>query len=220
MKEIQAIIPIGHFCHCSNHFKNNNLKLYSLPFDWIRCSIPAIKHIIKDDFKIFMDKKLYLPKAKFWNHIIPCVHTFYSKEFTGTRLFNHHNPSDDKDYKYFERCVARFRQLKSDKLNNKLFVRMDFCNNINKNKIDNEILDLNLFLSKYFSNFYILIIKLYKDFDYKTDIISDGNITILFQSYASSTNGIYFENKNDTIELHNSINNIYKFNLLKIESFK
>lgn len=64
---INVIIPIGEGCHSSAHFKKNNLKLFSLPFDWIRLSIPALKHIIDDDFQIFMDKKYYVSNQIFMN---------------------------------------------------------------------------------------------------------------------------------------------------------
>lgn len=218
--EVNAIIPIGHFCHCSNHFKQNNLKLYSLPFDWIRCDIPAIKHIIENDFKIFMDKNYYIPKVKFWSDIVPCLHTFYSKKFTETRLFNHHNLCDDNDYQYFNRCIERFRIIRNDKLFNKLFVRMEFCDNIKSYEIDDKILDLNNFISKYFSKYYVLIIKLYKDFYHKKDVIREGNVIIIYKSYTSSTDGSFFKDDNDRIELQDSIDSLFTFDLLTIESFK
>ena len=98
---------------------------------------------------------------------------------------------------------------------------MDFCNNdINKNKIDNKLQDLNIVLSKYFNNYYILIIKLYKDVEHKTNIITVDNVTILFKSYKSQSDGAEFKDDNDRIELQNPINGIYNFNLLNIESFK
>ena len=46
-------------------------------------------------------------------------------------------------------------------------------------------MELNTFLSKYFTNYYILIINIYRDIEYKTNIIKLDNIFVLDQSYLS-----------------------------------
>lgn len=85
-------------------------------------------------------------------------------------------------------------------------------------------MELNTFLSKYFTNYYILIINIYRDIEYKTNIIKLDNIFVLDQSYLSGVTGLRFgtiqkDNESDNSELHKSICSLFNFDLLNIEQF-
>ena len=163
-----------------------------------------------------MDKKYYLSNQIFRNTPIKCLHAFYSKKFKNTRLFLHRNLNNDKDYQYYKRCITRFNKIKNNKIYNKLFVRINFCSK-KISKIDDETMELNTLLSKYFTNYYILIINFYHDIELKTNIVKLDNIFVLDQSYLNEVKTfgtIVKDNESDNSELHKSICSLFNFDLL------
>lgn len=210
--EISIILPLGHFCQLSNLFKVNNLKKFSLPFDWIRCSIKCVSHMLNDDFKIFMDKKYYIDNTiKNKNlQLHKCSHAFYENNFKCTRVWNHHNMFDEKDYHYYKRCIDRFKNcLNSEKP--KLFCRL------NINMIDelDEIYLLDSSISRLCKkqNYYLLIIHVFTGRDNKSHKIIRINdkIFIINMFLKSNSNGMEFLNNDDNKYLMETIKQYFKF---------
>ncbi len=95
-------ISIGEFCLTSCVLKELKVKEFSLPFDWIFSNPTMVYNCINDAFTTFLDRTKYetLCKDK------KCRHTEYGN------IFNHHDPCENNDdYRYFERCVERFKKL-------------------------------------------------------------------------------------------------------------
>lgn len=126
--EIKYFCSLGTLCHSSQLLKRNNLKKCSYPFDWIYSDCNTISHCLQNNFKIFLDKSYYREIND-----MKCGHSYYHK-----RMFNHHNPLNNKDYNYFLRCVDRFNKLLQN-TESKLFI-------------------FNKILTKYTSNYKLLII--------------------------------------------------------------
>ena len=210
--KINIIIPLGQFCQMSNLFKINNLKKFSLPFDWIRCSLKCVCHILNDDFKMFMDKKYYidntLKNKKLELH--KCSHAFYENNFKNTRMWNHHNMFNEKDYEYYLRCIDRLKGcFNSEKT--KFFCRL------NINSIDelDEIHLLNTTISRLCKkqNYYLLVIHCFtgrENQSHKLIKIND-TIYIINMFLKSKSNGMEFLNNEDNIYLMESIKKYFNF---------
>ena len=141
-----------------------------------------------------------------------CGHSYYDKQ-----MFNHHNPLYNKnDYKYYIRCVDRFKQLlqyEEHKLFIMIFVNMEIIEENQKN----DIIYFNNKLSTYTKNYTLLVIY---------NIINKPNNHHVFTHYdnidflelhtLSSSNGLNFTNNNDNDYLNNIINETYKFTSMNI----
>lgn len=201
------VCSLGLICHTSNFLKENNLKVCSYPFDWIYSQPDMIIHCIEDEFKMFLDKSYYIdvtPKS--------AGHSYYNKY-----LFAHRNPLNNQDdYDYYIRCVNRFKNLIKSK-ESKLFIMM--FPNMTAEKIINEnvrtnIINFNTKLSKYTTNYKLLIIlhlKNQKKNDYNFSY--QDNIHFLEVYTLSESNGVTFNNANDNEYLSNVIKNTYNFNI-------
>ena len=208
--EINYVCSLGSLCHSAQILKRNNLKTCSYPFDWIFSNYNIILHCIADDFKIFLDKSYYIDRT-----ISQCGHRYYSPY-----LFNHHNPLvNENDYKYFVRCVNRFKNLlqtSDHKLFTMIFIN---CNTMNENnsmdeRFKNMIVEFNKQFSKYTKNYTLLVIlhiqynhHISHSFTYK------DNIHFLELHTLSYSDGIKFIDDNDNNYLDNIIMTKYKFNL-------
>ena len=108
---IVHVCSLGNYCHSSYLLKRLQLKVCSYPFDWIFTNIHMIKHIIEDNFTIFLNKSYY--KSISHNR---CSHLYYKES-----MFRHHNPLINmNDYNYFIRCINRFNSLLKQPLINYL----------------------------------------------------------------------------------------------------
>jgi hypothetical protein len=152
MKNIKYIISLGDKCHTASFLKRNNLKKASYPFDWIFSNPYSIMHCLDTNFKLFLDKSYYTINNL---DLKIQTHSFYYPD--GLTMFNHHNPLNLNDYKYFERCIQRFNDiLKSDE--NKLFIIMFVNNKYEVSDYINDILLLNNKLKEYTLNHKLLFI--------------------------------------------------------------
>lgn len=204
MLKINYTCSLGPFCQSSQILKTNHLKLCSYPFDWIFSNCDNIIHCIEDNFVCFLEKSYYISRNK-----SQCGHTKYHE-----RMFNHHNPLTNIDhYNYYVRCVDRFKNL-LQKQEHKLFL-MTFVNmnNIDENK-KNTIIEFNNKLSKYTSNYTLLVIFHIPNKQQNHNIFTCyDNIHFLELHTLSKSNGLKFLNNNDNIYLKNLIYSKYNFNL-------
>ena len=191
---------LGPFCHSAIILKQNNLKKCSYPFDWIFSNYNNVLHCIHDDFKSFLDKSHYQTISN-----KQCSHSYYGKA-----IFQYRNPLiHDTDYKYYVRCVDRFRGLLINK-EQKLFLTM----NANNDAIDDSIIDTMVDFNKKFGIYtdnYVLLVILHvknKERNYHKITIK-GNIHFLELHTKSSSNGIAFTEYSDNIYLYNIIETHY-----------
>jgi len=108
------IISIGQHCVTSATIKSFGWKRNSYPFDWIFSSIPMVNHCIKNKFDNFLDRNYFEPIPLYERENKDanfCNHTFYKKEFGINFLFNHLDPTEDKNYDYYTRCVKRLLNI-------------------------------------------------------------------------------------------------------------
>ena len=113
MNKIYHVCSLGNYCHSAYLLKRLKLKVCSYPFDWIFTNVHIIKHIIEDNYNIFLDKSYY--KSIDYNR---CSHLYYKES-----MFRHHNPLNINEYNYFIRCVNRFNELLKFP-SHKLFISM------------------------------------------------------------------------------------------------
>ena len=156
------VISLGCACNTSLYLKELNLKTFSLPYDWIFSNLDMIKHTIEDDFKLFSDINLMSDRQE-----KKASHNYYHQ-----KLFNHRNPrSNREDYDYYQRCIARFKQVINSS-DNKLFIHtlylkpqefhrdyLKFQRNFQDVAFDlNKIKKFNQFLNSVTSNYTLLVI--------------------------------------------------------------
>jgi hypothetical protein len=204
MLKINYIIPLGSNCYIASYLKKNNLKLVSYPFDWIFSYPNDIYDIINTDFEHFLNKDNYIYKDEdinYNNHSIYCPML---------RMFNHHNPYKEKDYKYFKRCILRFNDvLKKEEI--KLFIMFFSENNLN-NEIRN-IIKIKELLDTKTVNYELLCIfqevrgyQCKKDFKYK-------NINFIQISTIDKNNGVEFICEKDEVFFNSIISSLYDFQI-------
>ena len=110
----EHVASLGTHCYASWALKQEGLKRYSLPFDWIFTTLSMVRHCIEDDFHTFLDRSHH--------GVTPLSarprpdedvgwHRFYEDEFGVRSVFNHQDPTDDVVHAYFVRAVERFRRL-------------------------------------------------------------------------------------------------------------
>jgi hypothetical protein len=117
------IISLGTHCLTSNMLKTFHLKKWSGPFDWIFSSVGMITHCIEDEFSIYLDRKYHqaVPKElRIHKDENVCEHTYYRDNFGIRFLFNHFDASVDEHYRYYTRCVDRFRHVVNSQARNLL----------------------------------------------------------------------------------------------------
>ena len=115
-RPVRHVVSLGSHCYTSYLLKRSGLKSFSTPFDWIFSSPDMIRHCLDDDFRTFLDKGFFEPIAQGQRHSTVngvCEHGFYRDNFGVHSVFNHHDPSQEKDFSYFSRAVARLRTVLS-----------------------------------------------------------------------------------------------------------
>jgi hypothetical protein len=210
---INHVCSLGSICQASSIIKNNNLKLESYPFDWIFSRPDNVAHILNDNFKLFLDKESYIPHGC-EPHCRKSGHSYYGKF-----MFGHHDPRrKEEDYKYYERCVWRFRQLLSSP-NPKLFI-MIFAN---KNAKDIEAfqtsaLKVNEELKKNTTHFNLLAIFQIQDTCRKHELITTDTLDFCILYTRSKSTGTGFASHEDDKYLNTIIKKKYAFTIKRLKS--
>jgi hypothetical protein len=121
-RPVAHLASLGSFCLPGNIMRNNGLRRYSLPFDWIFSSPQMLLDCLADDFSVFLDRRYYRSISESrWNP--GAEHELYLEKYGIPAVFAHRDPTRDEDYLYFTRCVARFRELMRSR-DTKLFLIM------------------------------------------------------------------------------------------------
>jgi hypothetical protein len=208
---INHVCSLGPVCQSSKLCKDVKLKQESYPFDWIFSCMSYVKHMIEDDFSMFLNKDLYV-----YNSHCKSGHQVY-----GSSMFNHHIPNiKDEDYMYFVRCVQRFRKLLlSD--SNKLFVIIYPNCSSNPEEIETNkksILELNEFLLTKTKNMYVFAIyHMPNQAEYKEVIEDMNNIKYIQLFTKHPSDGTCLIDKNENKLLQELLLNSYKFQVKKLE---
>jgi len=53
------VASLGSICLAAKQLEAQGLRQFKLPFDWIFSSAYMVRHALRDNFKSFLDKKLY-----------------------------------------------------------------------------------------------------------------------------------------------------------------
>jgi hypothetical protein len=111
---VRHVVSLGTHCYTSFLLKRSGLKSFSTPFDWIFSSPDMVCHCLSDDFTVFLDRRFFepIPREQRPSAVDGvCEHGFYRDHFGVHSVFNHHDPSKEKDFSYFSRAVARLRSV-------------------------------------------------------------------------------------------------------------
>lgn len=121
MKDEIIYIPIGVNCASTYYLINNLLRKESFPFDWIYSSLSMIKHCIETRFSVFLDINEITS-----NHKYQSSNRFYGQNIDEENIFPHHNLTNKKIYKCYQKRCQRFLDIIDDNHIHKVFVYMDF----------------------------------------------------------------------------------------------
>ena len=140
-RPIEHLVSVGSFCLPALIFRDNGLRRYSSPFDWIFSTPQMLRDCLADDFALFLDRRFYRSLSN--ERKEPCAdHKLFRERYDLPALFAHRDPTQESDYLYFGRCVTRFRQLlRSD--DRKLFLLMGRANHDLTNEFPRVIEALN-----------------------------------------------------------------------------
>ena len=109
-RPVAHLASLGSYCLPALIFRDNGLRRYSLPFDWIFSTPPMVRDCLANDFGLFLDRRYY--RSLSHGRKEPGAdHQLYREHYNVPSLFAHRDPTRETDYLYFTRCVARFRQL-------------------------------------------------------------------------------------------------------------
>ncbi len=212
MIPIKHICSLGGNCHTASFLKRNNWKKESYPFDWIFSNIHIVKHCIDDNFDKFLDQKYYTDaNPDSWQQ----NHSFYFP-FSEDKMFNHHNPLKNDDYNYFNRCVQRFEKLCQSN-HFKVFINFHVNHEPINQNFKNKMIQFNDFLKPKINPNYALICivqSLGNDRTYHFD--THSNIHFIDLTTTSPSNGKEFINSEDNLYLDNLIQEVYKFDIQKL----
>ena len=180
MPNKKCYISLGNYCLTSMLLKDNNLKKESHPFDWNVQCIDNIIHILKDNFKEFLNKDNFININNYTKNNFYYDNT--SKLFGDIKLdIQHHNLFLEEHYSYYERCITRINTL-NDRYEELIFIMIQplYINNLDI-ELD-KIIDLyNILLNKYGKNIklFIFIIKFKNNDIFKKELINE-NLTIVY----------------------------------------
>jgi hypothetical protein len=221
--EVNYVCSLGSFCFPANYMRTHNLQKCSYPFDYILTGPEVITDCLKDDFKLFLDKSRHERLVNEGNRI-SSNHKLYGKfsngkNFIGLKVLNetfkHHDITDDDIYASFERKIERFRiLLKKDEP--KLFLLFAQDEEYDRRRVD----ELNRVLKEKTSNFQILCISMFNDFNFRYEVEDIDNIKYI-KTYTYGRNlgdKINCEVENELF--HQMIQKYYVFNVkddIKVE---
>ena len=109
-RPISHLVSLGSFCLPSLIFRNNGLRRYSLPFDWIFSTPQMVRDCMADDFAVFLNQGHYRSIGE-PRRDPGADHQLYRERYGLPGLFARRDPTQEADYLYLIRCVTRFRQL-------------------------------------------------------------------------------------------------------------
>jgi hypothetical protein len=151
---VSHLVSLGSFCLPALIFRDNGLRRYSLPFDWIFSTPRMVRDCLTDDFKEFLDRQHYRSVSQ-QRKEPGAEHELYRERYNLPTLFAHRDPTHETDYLYLTRCVTRFRQLMHSE-DAKLFLLIQRANH----DLTNEFPLLVEALSGTTTNFDLLCIEL------------------------------------------------------------
>jgi hypothetical protein len=108
---IHEVFSLGTFCFTAGLLKNASWVRGRSPFDWIFSSSPMVRHVLEDDFRVFLDKTLYRPvplAERASPDVNKCDHMFYRETYGVKFVFNHVNAAG-ADYEFINDSVQQFR---------------------------------------------------------------------------------------------------------------
>ena len=203
------VCSLGSLCQSSQLLQDTGLKRESYPFDWIFSNPTTIQCILDDDFGLFLhrEKLIGISAGR-------CSHSVY-----GESMFNHHNPKDnDEHYRYFTRCIGRFRALLGREAS-KLFV-MTFPNleRGDITDIQTQVARLNVYLSSKTCNYQIFVIlHVHRCDAFDATIVDAGNIRFVTLSTTSVSDGIKLSDPHENHMLHRILLDSYTFAVETLE---
>jgi len=101
-------IGLGFSCSTATLLQNLGLRSVSLPFDWIFSSPSIVAAALTSEFELFLDPRYLRPDA----NLEKCHHDFFENVLgVPGPIFPHHNPTTPEHRQYFERTVARMRDI-------------------------------------------------------------------------------------------------------------
>jgi len=224
MEKIKYACSLGYMCQTAQILKIAKLKVCSYPFDWVFSDCDVVLDCLEDDFKKFLDRSRYTDPAHKY-HDNQCGHSDYHEDF-----FFHRNPKEDHNYRYYERCVWRFKDLlkKDDK---KLFLVMivpdatqhpknvfeelqsDPENIIHKTRF--HLAKFNLNLKKYTKNYSLAAFFNLVSGENKYKLYSEDDLDFFELHTTSESNGLKFIDEKDNIYLDEVITKHYNFDIIK-----
>ena len=114
LPHIHHVVALGTSCFSAEFLRLTGLRVCAYPFDWVYSHPRMITDCVRDSFRNWFDKTLYVghPHEKFCRHrIYDTTDPIFVHYHPPT--FFHHNPINDHDYQYFTRGVHRFNQMLS-----------------------------------------------------------------------------------------------------------
>jgi hypothetical protein len=188
-KSMKHYISLGENCHVARTLKSIGLRNEAYPFDWVFTSPQILLDCIENDFTTFMNKQYHTEHPSSTDK---SGHSLYGETF-----FNNKNILDNKDYEYYERCIARFKDVMSND-DEKIVVHMT-TNNLKPNNsyCDNVGKLLQEALQKYGNNVKFVYIRhiVYDGYSFQPFIVtSDRSLTFVILSTGVS-NGVRFTDR-------------------------
>lgn len=132
------VFSIGHRCTSTSLIQMMNKKFESYPFDWVVSKLNVVADCIETNFKDFLSKDNYTEETTETFNLLygEKTHICYDKAIFnyyyenkmkennsdyvnpkgtyGLQLsMTHHDIRQQKDYEYFQRCIARFHKILS-----------------------------------------------------------------------------------------------------------
>ncbi|CAE8607503.1 unnamed protein product, partial [Polarella glacialis] len=99
------VVSLGSRCVVARFLRDQGLRNFAGPFDWVYSSAAMIRHCLKEDLKTFLDPDCIVPAGK------AVGHSFYGKMLGRRVVFPHHKPDEEEDRNHFLRSAKRLRQV-------------------------------------------------------------------------------------------------------------
>jgi FkbH-like protein len=101
-------VGLGFSCSTATLLKSVGVRTESLPFDWIFSSPSIVAAALTSEFELFLDPRYLRPDA----NLEKCHHDFFENVLgVPGPIFPHHNPTTPEHRQYFERTLARMRDI-------------------------------------------------------------------------------------------------------------
>lgn len=97
------VVSFGSRCVAARHLRDQGLRVFAGPWDWVYSNVPMLRHCLKDNFTKFLDPACLVSAGKAWGH------TQYGEMLGRKVVFPHHRPKEEDDRRYFLRATERLR---------------------------------------------------------------------------------------------------------------